>query len=84
LTRTSLDVLANASTDRSSTVWFKAIKQLGIRERSSRREIGDYRLGRLLHDIDADTTTGVAYRDFERTHRSLALTRRLRLYALER
>ena len=61
----------------------KAIEQLGIRERSSRREIGDYKIGRLLVDVEADATTGVAYQDFEGTHRSLNLTRRLRLYPLE-
>jgi len=61
----------------------RAIDQIGIRERSSRREVGDYRLSGLLEDVEADTTTGVAYQDFLGKHRSLELERRLRVYPLE-
>jgi len=61
----------------------RAIDQIGIRERSSRREVGDYRLTGLLEDVEADTTTGVAYQDFLGKHRSLELERRLRIYPLE-
>jgi serine/threonine protein kinase len=63
----------------------KAIEEIGIRERSSRRKVGDYVLGELLTDVDADRDTGVAYQDFEATHASIdGLVRRLRLYPLER
>lgn len=63
----------------------KAIEEIGIRERSSRRKIGDYVLGELLDDVEADRDTGVAYQDFLVTHSSFTdLTRRVRLYPLER
>ena len=61
----------------------KAIGQIGIRERSSRREVGDYRIERLLHDVEADTTDSVSYQDFLGRHRSVDLERRLRVYPLE-
>lgn len=63
----------------------KAVEEIGIRERSSRRRIGDYILGELLTDVEADRDTGVAYQDFQVTHASLPdVVRRLRLYPLER
>ena len=62
----------------------KAVNQVGIRERTSRREVGDYLVGRLLDDVTADTTTGIAYQDFLGKHRSLETERRLRIYPLER
>ena len=61
----------------------KAIGQIGIRERSSRREVGDYRIERLLHDVEADTTDSVSYQDFLGRHRSVDVERRLRVYPLE-
>ena len=61
----------------------KAMGQLGIRERTSRREVGDYRLGRLLDDVTAETSSAVAYQDFLATHRSIGRDRRLRVYPLE-
>ena len=44
----------------------KAINQAGIRERSSRRLVGDYRMGRLLEDVVADTTSGVIHSIIQR------------------
>lgn len=62
----------------------KAIEQIGIRERSSRRRVGDYRIVELLADVDADHDTGVAYQDFLVEHTALSsVRRRLRLYPLE-
>jgi serine/threonine protein kinase len=62
----------------------KAIGEVGIRERSSRRTIGDYEVGRLLSDVEADPTTSVTYQDFLGTHRSTdGVHRRLRVYPLE-
>ena len=61
----------------------KAIGQIGIRERSSRREVSDYRIERLLHDVEADTTDSVSYQDFLGRHRSVDLERKLRVYPLE-
>lgn len=62
----------------------EAIEQAGIRERSSRRRFGDYRIVELLADVDADRDTGVAYQDFLVEHASLTgMRRRLRLYPLE-
>lgn len=62
----------------------KAIDELGIRERSSRRTIGDYEVGRLLSDVESDPTTNVTYQDFLGTHRSAGdVQRRLRVYPLE-
>ena len=62
----------------------KAIDQIGIRERSSRREVGDYRVEKLIRDVEADTSDSVNYQDFLGRHRSLDLERRLRVYPLER
>ena len=42
----------------------KAVEQAGIRERSSRRLVGDFRIVELLDDVEADRDTGVAYQDF--------------------
>lgn len=62
----------------------EAIEQAGIRERSSRRRFGDYRIVDLLEDVEADRDTGVAYQDFLVEHVSLPdMRRRLRLYPLE-
>lgn len=62
----------------------EAMEEVGIRERSSRRMINDYRLGELLLDVEADRDTGVAYQDFLVDHVSLAgVQRRLRVYPLE-
>ncbi|MHB1446941.1 MAG: BREX system serine/threonine kinase PglW [Acidimicrobiales bacterium] len=62
----------------------EAVEQAGIRERSSRRRFGDYRIVDLLQDVEADRDTGVAYQDFLVEHVSLqGLHRRLRLYPLE-
>ena len=61
----------------------RAVKQIGIRERSSRREIGDYRITKFLGDVEADTTDAISYQDFLGKHRSLDLQRRLRVYPLE-
>jgi serine/threonine protein kinase len=62
----------------------KAIEQAGIRERASRRRIGDYRFVELVDDVEADYDTGVAYQDFlvERVNFA-GIRRRLRLYPLE-
>lgn len=63
----------------------KAIDEIGIRERSSRRRIGDYLLGELLVDVEADRDTGVAYQEFEVRHASMPdVIRQVRLYPLER
>ena len=62
----------------------KAVGQIGIRERSSRREIGDYRIEQLLRDVEAETIDSVNYQDFRGRHRSVDLERRLRVYPLER
>jgi serine/threonine protein kinase len=63
----------------------KAIDQIGIREQSSRRLVGDYQLGELLHDVESDPSTGIAYQDFRGTHRgAAAIERRVRVYPLER
>lgn len=63
----------------------EAIEQAGIRERSSRRRFGDYRIVDLLQDVEADRDTGVAYQDFLVEHATLpGMRRRLRLYPLER
>jgi serine/threonine protein kinase len=63
----------------------QAIEQAGIRERSSRRRVGDYRLVELLADVDADRDTGVTYQDFLVEHVGLkGMFRRLRLYPLVR
>jgi serine/threonine protein kinase len=62
----------------------QAVDQAGIRERSSRRRFGDYRIVDLLEDVEADRDTGVAYQDFLVEHANLAgVQRRLRLYPLE-
>lgn len=62
----------------------EAIEQAGIRERSSRRRFGDYRIVELLADVEADRDTGVAYQDFLVEHVTLTgMRRRLRLYPLE-
>lgn len=61
----------------------KAIGQVGIRERTSRKEVGDYRIAGLLVDVEADTTDGIAYQDFLGKHKSLDIGRRLRIYPLE-
>ncbi|WP_162142126.1 BREX system serine/threonine kinase PglW [Ilumatobacter coccineus] len=62
----------------------KAIGEIGIRERSSRRTIGDYEVGALLSDVESDPTTAVTYQDFLGTHRSADdVQRRLRVYPLE-
>lgn len=62
----------------------QAIEQAGIRERSSRRRFGDYRIIDLMNDVEADRDTGVAYQDFLVEHVNLAgMQRRLRLYPLE-
>jgi hypothetical protein len=62
----------------------RSIDEIGIRERSSRRRVGDYHLGELLSDVEADNDTGVAYQDFLATHVSLPdVQRRIRIYPLE-
>lgn len=62
----------------------QAVDEIGIRERSSRRMINDYRLGELLLDVEADRDTGVAYQDFLVEHVSIeGVQRRLRVYPLE-
>lgn len=63
----------------------KAVDQIGIREQSSRRLVGDYQLGELLHDVESDPSTGIAYQDFRGTHRGAErVERRVRVYPLER
>ena len=55
------------------------MEQAGIRERSSRRRFGDYRIVDLLDDVEADSDTGIAYQDFLVEHVNLAgMRRRLR------
>ncbi|HEY8545530.1 MAG TPA: BREX system serine/threonine kinase PglW, partial [Acidimicrobiales bacterium] len=62
----------------------KAVEQAGIRERTSRRRFGDYRIVQLLDDVEADRDTGVAYQDFLVEHVNVKrVQRRLRLYPLE-
>ncbi|MCC6436028.1 MAG: NERD domain-containing protein, partial [Acidimicrobiales bacterium] len=62
----------------------KAVAELGIRERTSRKRVGDYRLGELLDDVEADRDTGVTYQDFTATHVSLPdVRRRIRIYPVE-
>lgn len=62
----------------------KAINELGIRERSGRRRVGDYRLGDLLIDVETDRDIGVTYQDYVGTHSSADIKRRIRIYPLER
>src|SRR5690606_20119181 len=50
----------------------EAVQQAGIRERTSRRRFGDYRLVDLLADVEADHDTGIAYQDFLVEHTSLS------------
>ncbi len=62
----------------------KAVDELGIRERTARRRVGDYRLAELLDDVEADRDTGVAYQDFAGVHVALPDVRqRVRIYAIE-
>jgi serine/threonine protein kinase len=62
----------------------RAIEEIGIRERTGRRRVGDYRLGDLLLDVESDRDTGIAYQDFLATHASLKdVRRRIRIYPLE-
>lgn len=62
----------------------RAVEQAGIRERRSRRRIGDYRLVELAEDVEADRDTGIAYQDFLVEHVNVeGIRRRLRLYPLE-
>ena len=62
----------------------RAIEEIGIRERTSRRRVGDYQLGELLVDVESDKDTGVTYQDFLATHVSLKdVERRIRIYPLE-
>ncbi|MGH9230949.1 MAG: BREX system serine/threonine kinase PglW, partial [Acidimicrobiales bacterium] len=62
----------------------RAVERAGIRERTSRRRIGDYRIVELIDDVEADRDTGVAYQDFVVEHVNVAgVRRRLRLYPLE-
>lgn len=62
----------------------RAVEQAGIRERSSRRLVGDFRIVELLDDVEADRDTGVAYQDFLARHVSATgIERRLRVYPLE-
>ena len=62
----------------------KAVAELGIRERTSRKRVGDYRLGELLDDVEADRDTGITYQDFTATHVSLDnVRRRIRIYPVE-
>ena len=61
----------------------KAVDDIGIRERSTRRIVGDYTIGELLNDVESDPTTGIAYQDFLGTHRSADQLRRIRIYPLE-
>jgi serine/threonine protein kinase len=62
----------------------RAVEQAGIRERTSRKRVGDYRVVELIDDVEADQDTGVAYQDFLVDHISLTgVRRRLRLYPLE-
>lgn len=63
----------------------KAVAEVGIRERASRRVVGDYRLGGLLADVEADRDTGITYQDFLGEHVAVAgAQKRIRLYPLER
>lgn len=62
----------------------KAVDELGIRERTSRKRVGDYRLGELLEDVEADRDTGITYQDFTATHAALPdVRRRIRIYPIE-
>jgi serine/threonine protein kinase len=62
----------------------KAVGEAGIRERTGRRQVGDYDVVELLDDVEADRDTGVAYQDFLVRHRGVkGLERRWRVYPLE-
>lgn len=62
----------------------RAIDEIGIRERVERRTVGDWRLGELLDDVEADRDTGVTYQDFVATHVAADdVKRRIRIYPHE-
>ena len=60
-----------------------AMEQIGIRELTSRRTVGDYRLLELLEDVDGSVDSGVTFQDFTARHASIDLIRRARVYPLE-
>ena len=59
------------------------MNQIGIRELTSRRTVGDYQLQILLEDVDGTADGGITYQDFTAKHSSIDLTRRMRIYPLE-
>lgn len=61
----------------------KAMDEIGIRELTSRRVVGDYRIEELLDDVDGASEHGITYQDFLAKHVSLELKRRVRIYPLE-
>lgn len=61
----------------------KAMDEIGIRELTSRRVVGDYRIESLLEDVDGSTEDGVTYQDFAAKHVSIDDWRRVRIYPLE-
>lgn len=61
----------------------RALDEVGIRERTGRRRVGEYQLGDLLDDVESDADTGVTYQDFAATHTSIGVKRRIRIYPIE-
>jgi len=61
----------------------RAIDEIGIRELTSRRQVGDYRIVDLLDDADASTDAAITYQDFSAKHASLDVMRRVRIYPIE-
>jgi hypothetical protein len=62
----------------------KAVGEVDVRERTSRRLVHGYEIVELLDDVEADRDTGVAYQDFLVRHQTMKrVERRWRLYPLE-